>query len=459
MNNEIPSISSRLITWLTIPLLILTTVVFVYFYIFSIQKVTKFFDNRLLASAKSIEHSLGIEDGELYVDIPSFSIELLSTNDKGLIYYSVVDDKKKILVGYNLLFNRKLADEDVPEFYYTVYDGSKLRTVSYKASLYSAGKVYNAYITIGETTEERNENIKQILILLSVIMAIAVICSITITLLAVRQGLKPLRDLKTIIKKRDKKDLDILVFDAPKELEDVVKSINILLERSRHTIEYIEQFNSDISHQLRTPLAELTVKLETIYDKKDKNYITLNSILNNMKHITEQLLLYAKTNPNTINLKRFKKESLNELCKNYSLKVAPKIYQKGFEFAFENMQEEFFLDCDSIMIESMLDNIINNSLYYAVDENGDPLGTITLSLKRYNNTIWLSIKDEGNGVKKEFLDNIFKRYYRVDSSKQGTGLGLSIVKQIASLHNAKVQAINENGLKISIIFKSEKKVH
>ncbi|XPV68756.1 MAG: sensor histidine kinase [Halarcobacter sp.] len=457
MNTDIPSISSRLITWLTIPLLILTTIVFVYFYIFSIEKITKFFDNRLLASAKSIEHSLGIEDGELFVDIPSFSIELLSTNDRGLIYYSIVDEKKNLLVGYNLLFNRNLKDEDEPEFYYTTYDGSKLRAISYKTTLYSSGKAYSAYITIGETTEERNENIKQVLILLSAIMGIVVVCSIVITLLAVRQGLKPLKDLKKIIKKRDEKDLEVLVFDAPKEIEDIVKSINILLKRSRNTIEYIEQFNSDISHQLRTPLAEMAVQLETIYDKKDKNYITLNSILKNMKHITEQLLLYAKTNPNTINLKRFKKESLNKICKNYSLKVAPKIYKKGFEFAFEDMQEEFFINCDSIMIESMLDNIINNALHYAVDKNGNPIGTITLSLKRHNNTIWLSVKDEGKGVGKEFLDSIFKRYFRVDGAKQGTGLGLSIVKQIASLHKAKVSAINENGLKISIIFKNENK--
>lgn len=456
MDKVIPSISSRLITWLTIPLLILTTIVFVYFYIFSIKKVTKFFDNRLLASAKSIEQSLGIEDGELFVDVLNFSIELLSTNDKGLIYYSVVDDKRNLLIGYDSLFNKNLVDEDVPEFYYTTYDGSKLRTISYKTTLYSSGKTYSAYITLGETTEERNENINQILIFLTVIMGIVIFCSITITLLAVRQGLKPLKDLKNIIKKRDNKDLDNLVFDAPKEIEDIVKSINILLETSRDTIEYIEQFNSDISHQLRTPLAEMKMQLETLYDKKDKNFITLNSTLNNMSHITEQLLLYAKTNPNTINSKRFKKESLNQICKKYSLKVAPRVYKKGFEFAFEDMNEELFINCDSIMIESMLDNIINNALHYAVDENGKPMGTITLSLKRHNNTIWLSVKDEGKGVAKEFLDNIFKRYFRVDSSKEGTGLGLSIVKQIASLHNAKVNAINEKGLKISIIFRDIK---
>lgn len=287
-------------------------------------------------------------------------------------------------------------------------------------------------------------------------MSIVIFFTIIISIAAVTQGLKPLNKLKEIIKKRDERDLEPIIFNAPQEIEDVLKSINILLRRSRDTIDYIEQFNSDVSHQLRTPLAEMKVKLELQYKKKDSNFIILNSLLNNMRHITEQLLLYAKTNPNTINLKRFKTVSLNKLCKEYSLKITPRVYAKGFEFAFEDLEEEVFIQADSILLESMLDNIINNALDYAVDDNGNPIGLITLSIKRHNNTVWLNIKDEGKGVSKENLKTIFDRYYRVDLNKQGSGLGLSIVKQIATLHQAKVLATNEKGLKISIIFKSNK---
>ncbi|RXJ89748.1 hypothetical protein CRV01_07715 [Arcobacter sp. CECT 8983] len=452
MERNTKSIKSSLIAWLTFPLIIFTMILFVYIYFVLEKNVTNFFDNRLKASAKSIEYSIGIKNSKLFVDIPSFSIELLSSNDQGLIYYSVVDEDNRLLVGYESLLNkRRLVDDDVV-FYNTEYNDSNLRVVSYKTSLYSAGKTYSAYITLGETKEERDENINYVLSLLLIIMVIVIVSTVIITLIAVSEGLKPLNRLKRIIKKRDERDLDPLIFNAPKEIEDIVKSINILLERSRETIDYIEQFNSDVSHQLRTPLAEMKVKLEFLYDKNDKNYIALNSLLNNMSHITEQLLLYAKTNPNTINLKRFKKQNLNNICKEYSLKTAPRVYKKGFEFAYENIDEEIFIQCDQILLESMLDNIINNAIHYAVDENGNPTGTITISLERHNNTIWLNVKDEGKGVDKKLLKTIFDRYYRVDSKKSGSGLGLSIVKQIATLHNAKVEAINENGLKISLIF-------
>jgi two-component system sensor histidine kinase TctE len=171
-----------------------------------------------------------------------------------------------------------------------------------------------------------------------------------------------------------------------------------------------------------------------------------------MSHITEQLLLYAKTNPNSININRFKRINLTQMCKDYCLKTAPRVYAKGFEFAYESFDKDVFINADSILLESLLDNIISNALYYAVDEKNNPMGTISVNIKRHNNTIWLNVKDEGYGLNTKDLNHIFDRFYRVDSNKKGNGLGLSIVKQIAQLHNATVQASNDEGLVISIIF-------
>lgn len=457
MKKHISSIQSQLIKWLIIPLSIFTLVLFLYIYYMLNEKVDNFFDNRLFATAKSIENSIGIANGKLTVDLSNFQIDLLSTHEKGLVYYSVVDDKGDILIGHNYLFNKnRIKDDNEEAFFDVTYDGSYLRAVSYPTYFYSSGKEYVAYVTVGETTEERDENIIDMINIIFIIMAIVAFFTIIIALIAVRSGLTPLHTLKNIVKKRDERDLEPLDFKAPKELEDIVNSINILLERSRNTIDYIEQFNSDVSHQLRTPLAEMKMKLELSYEKDDPNFIVLNQLINNMSHITEQLLLYAKTNPAVIKMTRFKKINLNKICKEYSVKTAPRIYSKGFEFAFQNLDEEIYILSDKILLESMLDNIINNALHYAIDKEGKPIGTITLSLQRQNNTIWLSIKDEGHGVDKKNLKAIFDRYHRVDTTKSGSGLGLSIVKQIATLHKADIIALNNNGLKISIIFKTEK---
>ncbi|MDX1808216.1 MAG: sensor histidine kinase [Sulfurospirillaceae bacterium] len=449
---QAPSVKSRLILWLIVPLSLFSFFLFIYINSFLRAKVNTFFDNRLFASAQSIEDYIGVENGKLIIDFQNFSIDYLSPTKNGLMYYSVVDDKGDLLIGYQFLFNKNLLAKQNKRFYDKIYDGEKLRVVSYKTTINSSGKVYTAYISIAESYYERAENIRELINTTLIIMSLVSLFTIIITLIAVNVGLKPLVSLKRSIRQRDKRDLTPFEFQAPKEIEDVVNSINILLERSRDNIEYIEQFNSDVSHQLRTPLAEMKMELEEFFEKKDQKYIVLNAHINDMSHIIEQLLLYAKTNPNTINLTRLKKANLNQICKDYCVKTAPRIYHKGFEFEFEDLDEKVFIKTDPIILESMLDNIINNSLHYAVDKNGNPMGKITLSIQRHNNAIWLNVKDEGKGVKEELLENIFQRYYRVDLKKNGSGLGLSIVKQIAILHNAEVLASNDNGLKISIIF-------
>jgi len=453
MKNKTQSIRSRLLIWLTLPLIIFTIAMFVYKYFETNKKVNAFFDNTLYATGKSIENSIGIEYGLLIVDLPYFAIDLLSSDGEGYVFYSVIDvNRDKLLVGYKDLFIKELLGNKEKVFYNTVYAGAQLRAVSFKTSLSSAGKTYNAIITIAESTENRSFVINDILSSIFILMTAVVGFTIITSLIAVSKGLSPLNYLQNLIKKRDSRDLKPVSFDAPKEVEVMVNSINLLLQRSRDNIEYIEQFNSDVSHQLRTPIAELKMKLELAFEKNDKDYISLTALVNSMAHITEQLLLYAKTNPNTLNLNRFEKVNLSKLCKEYALKTAPRVYEKGFEFAYESLDEDIFISADFIMIESMLDNIINNSLYYAVDEENNPMGTITVSLERHNNTIWLNVKDEGQGLEKKDLENIFNRFYRVDSLKSGSGLGLSIVKQIAQLHNATVQASNDKGLVISIIF-------
>jgi len=451
-NSTIPSIQSKLIKWLTIPLALFTLVLFSIIYYVLYTQVNSFFDDRLFATAKSIEQSIGVENSKVVVDFPRFSIDLLSSNDEGLVYYSVLDDENSLLIGHKYLSDKRILKRKTKHFFNTKFDGEKLRAVIYKSSIYSSGKNYNAYITVAETNEERDLNIAKILFFLSIIIVVVILFTLVISLFAVKKGLTPLHKLEKIIKKRDKRDLSAIEFNAPREIEDVLNSINILLQRSRDNIDYIEQFNSDVSHQLRTPLAELKVKIEEHYNKDDKEYISMMSLINSMGHITEQLLLYAKTNPNTININRFENINLNAFVKEYCLKTAPRVYTKGFEFAFIDMDESVDINADKILLESMLDNIVNNALYYAVDELNNPMGTISIGLEKKQNHINLYVKDEGNGLEEEHLKNIFKRAYRVDTKTKGTGLGLSIVKQIALLHKAKVKATNDEGLKISISF-------
>lgn len=444
------SIRSRLILWLVLPLTIISICIFVYFFMSLEKKIDTFFDKRLYVTAKSIEENIGIKNDKLFVDFSNFYIDFLSSKDEGVAYYSIENENGDILIGHGGLLLKDKIEDKTEVFYDLIYDGFDLRAVSYKAVLVSAGKKYVAFITIAQSKEERNGYIKDAFVFMSTIVVAIYLLVVSIILLTLNFGLLPLNTLKKVIHQRDKYDLQPLKFNAPKELETVVDIINILLDRSRENIKYMERFNSDISHQLRTPIAELKVKLELLYEKDNKDFILLNSLLEKMSHLTSQLLLYAKSHTNLSDSKHFKTICLNDFCKSYSKKVAPRVFKGGFEYEFEDIDEEIYIKADTILLESMLDNLIDNSLKYAVNNSSKP--SIVLDLKRYNNSIWLSVRDNGKGLDRKHQNHIFDRYYRADLQTHGSGLGLSIVKQIAFLHEGKVLALNEDGLKISIIF-------
>ena len=97
------------------------------------------------------------------------------------------------------------------------------------------------------------------------------------------------------------------------------------------------------------------------------------------------------------------------------------------------------------LLERMLINLIDNSYKY-----GKPNGKTTISLKESSNNITLIVKDNGIGIEKENLNQIFDRFYREDSSRSksnGYGLGLSLVAEITKYHNAtiKVESTKGNG--------------
>ena len=91
---------------------------------------------------------------------------------------------------------------------------------------------------------------------------------------------------------------------------------------------------------------------------------------------------------------------------------------------------------DPFKLEQMFINLIDNAIKYTKE------GEVTVSLKKVDKKVIVSVRDTGIGIPKEHLDRIFERFYVVDKSRSkklgGTGLGLSIVKHIVLLHNGKI---------------------
>ena len=241
------------------------------------------------------------------------------------------------------------------------------------------------------------------------------------------------------------------------ELFDLSSGINDLLQRIENAMERERQFTSDASHELRTPLATLKGTLEVLirkprerdeYEKKIKFSLTE---IDRMTATLEQLLLLARLDTSS---KAADETSvplaaiIDEILSRHKKQLSEKKLSINFKNEIENetLVPQYFSNL-------ILENIISNAVKYAKDATN-----IYISITLLDTNIICKVRDEGIGIKKEDLDNVFNNFFRSDALNHkniaGNGLGLSIAKKAADAINAKIEAESDfgKGTTFTIIF-------
>ncbi len=223
------------------------------------------------------------------------------------------------------------------------------------------------------------------------------------------------------------------------------KFIDTIANQIDLTFKKLKNFNSNVSHELKTPLTIMKSEIELALMNKEKDCERiLKDILeeiNYISDITDKLLFLTK---NYSKNKKFEVVDLEEIILELYEKYGNKI-----EFTFDFGDDEYEIMGDKTLLKIALSNIIENSIKYGANK-------INFVLDKFKNRIILRIIDNGIGIPKEKLPFIFDEFYRVDESHnkeiKGFGLGLSIVKNILNLHKAKVNVKSEGGVEFIIEF-------
>ncbi len=206
-----------------------------------------------------------------------------------------------------------------------------------------------------------------------------------------------------------------------------------------------KDFVSNVSHELKTPIAVMKGIVETLEQEKDiqtiKKFLSMaKKRIDQMDSLINDLLILAKLES--------KEEKLN-ITKADLSRVVNSIFNDLEHLSKEKsiklinlVPEGFIIEVDHKKFDILLKNLIENAIKYNKTE-----GSVTVSAERKNGEILINVTDTGIGIPKEFQPLIFERFYRVDKSRSrnvgGTGLGLSIVKHIAEAHKGKVEVKSE----------------
>lgn len=214
---------------------------------------------------------------------------------------------------------------------------------------------------------------------------------------------------------------------------------------ARHEKEYLADMLSDISHQIKTPLAAVTImtdllKTPELSEEKRLEFVQrIDTSVNRITWLIRNLLTLSQLDAQRLKLKEekvFAADFFAELISPFELVLR----QRGIRLCMETDGEIAFV-CDRRWTGEALSNIVKNCIEHT--QNG---GQIIVSVSQNNFSTNIRIADNGEGIAKEHLPHIFERFYKGGSqSSESVGIGLAMAEKIITLQNGTISVRSKVG--------------
>lgn len=264
-----------------------------------------------------------------------------------------------------------------------------------------------------------------------------------------RRVLKPVEQIRTTAERISIEDLTQRIdLDGPDdEMKELTITFNSMIDRLEKAFHRQNQFVSDASHELRTPISVIQgyASLINRWGKSNPDVLqeSIDSILGETEHMKElinNLLFLAKSDQNRMHAKR-SRMCLNDVAQEIVKELD--LLQQDRQITYEEA-EQVEINGDSDLIKQLLWIHGENALKYTT--NG---GKIHIKVWKDKKYAYVSVADDGMGIAEEEQSKIFDRFYREDKSRNkeisGTGLGLSIAKWIVSSHDGAILVESKRG--------------
>ncbi len=291
-----------------------------------------------------------------------------------------------------------------------------------------------------------------------VIIAVVVCLNLTAAVIVVwlyRSIVRPLAVLRAATNQIKEGNLDCSIHgdehdeigQLQNDFEDMRTHLKEMSDQQLRSEQESREMMSNISHDLKTPLTAIKGYSEGLMDgvadtpeKRERYVRTIYAKACDMERLVDELAFFAKIDQAAVTYD-FRKVAVWEYLSDCVGELRLDMEVKGIFL-------DFTCDCDASVkaifdpeqIKRVISNIIGNSVKYMDKQNGK----IAMHVSADSDMVWVSIEDNGSGIREQELPHIFTRFYRGDSSrgtkKGGSGLGLAIVKSIVTDHGGSVVA-------------------
>ncbi|MDD6573026.1 MAG: HAMP domain-containing sensor histidine kinase [Thermoflexaceae bacterium] len=227
------------------------------------------------------------------------------------------------------------------------------------------------------------------------------------------------------------------------EIAELSGEFNNLFGRMSKLDESRQEFVSNVSHELKTPITSIKVLADSLNGQEDvpvelyrefmedivKEIDRENKIINDLLTLVRLDKTAAALNINSVNI--------NELIESVLKRLSPLASRENIEITYESFRN-VTADVDEVKLSLAITNLVENAIKYNKKD-----GWIKVSLNADHKFFYVQVEDSGIGIPKDQQDKVFERFYRVDKTRSretgGTGLGLAITRDAVIMHNGLIK--------------------
>lgn len=240
------------------------------------------------------------------------------------------------------------------------------------------------------------------------------------------------------------------------ELMQMGEAINHLLDKLGKQEHSRQEFVSNVSHELKTPITSMKVLADSLIGQENvpeelyQEFLTdIGKEIDRENDIITDLLSLVKMDKDKaeINIAQY---NINEMVELTLKRLRPIAAAKNIEVVFESFRP-VIADVDEVKMSIVISNLVENAIKYNVND-----GWVRVSLNADHQYFYLKVSDSGIGIAEDEQDKIFERFFRVDKARSretgGTGLGLAITRRIVLMHQGsiKVHSKEEEGTTFTV---------
>lgn len=380
-------------------------------------------------------------DNELDEKSQEEYFRIILLDNTGVVIY----DSNKTEIGKGVI---------VPEAMEALQGKNVANYIKEEGTIYAAAYIGNSgtgkrgavlLVSSFNETEALIEDISQKWVFLTIFISIIVAIFILLTSEIV---IKPIKKILASMQEITDGQLHQRVsVNGKNEIAELCRAFNTMTEKLEKVDEARQEFVSNVSHELKTPLSSIKVLSDSILLQEDiptemyREFLKdINSEIDRMTDIVNNLLALVKLDYKEAGLV-IEETNLNYMLEDIVKMVGPLAEQKNIELTTEFLKN-VVIDADEMKLSLAISNLVENAIKYTYDG-----GNVKIILDCDHQNAFITVQDTGIGISEEEQGKIFNRFYRVDKTRDretgGTGLGLSITHSAVLLHKGSIKVFSK----------------